>query len=662
MNATKDATGTITAKGWLLILAGLAVILLVGIRTIGNADFWSHLAAGRWIAENGIPREDVFSYTAAGNAWIDGSWLYDRVLFCLWNLGGGALVILAHALAAAAAFALLVPVVRRWAGSGSIALALIVCSWLLFPRLVIGPHVLALVFAAAFVAVLSRARAAWAAWAVIAPLQVLWANIHLSFLLGPVICAVFAVQRYFRGRSGDVEEGGALAFNTLVAIAVASLVLPVVNPYHVRIYGHVFGLVGAMMGSMAREWISPFSSQFVRSIGVRNVVTITLIIGAGGLVAERRRLPLALTILAIGSAFAVVFSIWYTDFFAVLAFPFLALSLRAIGDALGGLIRKLLGSELPVLSLAGGALALLLAAATAGGLVTNACYTDAGSASGFGFGVEDDLFPGAAGAVIGHAAFPDRVFNLPTDGGYLAWQYPSKRVFMDSRMDVYGREIFELGGQCLAGVDKAWDELDSRWGTSAAIFNCTVPGAAFTARAMLQGGRWVMVYFDGTSVVLVRARSDFEALAQDAELQAGGLKLLEQARAAYAGKLGGFARPANDPRLIGAGNFYIAVGRFEEARAVYSLLTRGTPGMASAWLNLGTVELQLGNFRDAETALLKASELMPKNVWPWLHLSRVYVLKNDREGERIALERARSLSEAVTKAFLDSQTAAAPKQ
>ena len=47
----------------------------VGIERLSDNSFFIHLQTGHYILDHGIPREDVYSYTASGTHWIAQSWL-----------------------------------------------------------------------------------------------------------------------------------------------------------------------------------------------------------------------------------------------------------------------------------------------------------------------------------------------------------------------------------------------------------------------------------------------------------------------------------------------------------------------------------------------------------------------------------------------------------
>ena len=49
--------------------------LYIGLGQISDNSFFTHLATGRLILHDGIPRHDPYSFTAAGEPWVVQSWL-----------------------------------------------------------------------------------------------------------------------------------------------------------------------------------------------------------------------------------------------------------------------------------------------------------------------------------------------------------------------------------------------------------------------------------------------------------------------------------------------------------------------------------------------------------------------------------------------------------
>ena len=81
----------------MLPFAVIATAAALATRRVDDMDTWWHMAAGRWIVENGrVPYTDTLSYTVPDNPWINLQWLFDVLLYGVYSLGGeNALVILA---------------------------------------------------------------------------------------------------------------------------------------------------------------------------------------------------------------------------------------------------------------------------------------------------------------------------------------------------------------------------------------------------------------------------------------------------------------------------------------------------------------------------------------------------------------------------------------
>lgn len=174
------------------VASGLVILALSGFRTVANTDFWLHLAAGQSLVMNGIPRFDTLSFTRPDETWVADTWLYDFLVQALWRAGGAPLTTLVHLAVMIAAFALLVPVSRPWSGPLGTAFGLLLGAWLLAPCFTLNPYQFCFIYAAVFIRVLAAAREGWQPWALLLPAQILWTNMHASFLLGPLLCGVFA--------------------------------------------------------------------------------------------------------------------------------------------------------------------------------------------------------------------------------------------------------------------------------------------------------------------------------------------------------------------------------------------------------------------------------------------------------------------------------------
>jgi tetratricopeptide (TPR) repeat protein len=130
-----------------------------------------------------------------------------------------------------------------------------------------------------------------------------------------------------------------------------------------------------------------------------------------------------------------------------------------------------------------------------------------------------------------------------------------------------------------------------------------------------------------------------------------GLEQIDNDLQAYQSALGDVIAPPVPPRLVGAGNMFMSLGRFEEALAIYQALTRGAPAMSYAWLNLGICQLELEQTEQALASLTAATEMLPKNAYSWLWLSRALAQNDQPNDARQAYERAKSINADTARAF-----------
>jgi hypothetical protein len=173
----------------LLILA-LTALFLFGLRTISEADFWMHLAAGRQAVEQGAASVDPFSFALEENdPWRQTSWLYDIMVYRLWQAGGAPLTLIVHSLLITSAFFLVALTIRRSASGLLIAASLLLCMWILAPVFVPQARTVSVFFTGLFVYMLSRERLSLWTGLLLAGAQILWTNMHMLFVMGPVIVA-----------------------------------------------------------------------------------------------------------------------------------------------------------------------------------------------------------------------------------------------------------------------------------------------------------------------------------------------------------------------------------------------------------------------------------------------------------------------------------------
>jgi hypothetical protein len=219
-----------------LLLAGVAFIL--GCQELFDADVWWHLRSGRWILEHGrVPDLDPFTFASADRPWIDLQWLFQVALAGAFAVGGvRGMILVASGVCASAVLVAATACRSRWPRWVVVACwlpATVAMSTRFGPR----PEVFSLLGVAAYLAVLLRAdEVPSLAWR-LAPIQVLWVNLHGLFVLGPLILGLYLADRFVCSLLGSRPSHGISPARWWVHLGGAATAVGIaclVNPYGLR--------------------------------------------------------------------------------------------------------------------------------------------------------------------------------------------------------------------------------------------------------------------------------------------------------------------------------------------------------------------------------------------------------------------------------------------
>ena len=292
---------------------------------VADPDLWGHVRYGQMILEgHGLPREDVFSYTAPGAPFYDHEWLTDLVFASLFALGGSAALVVLKLLLSAVMLLAMLDAIRRTVECLTpdepphpltVAAALIAALAVIAPGATFRPQLFTMVFLALEVAMLLRADRRLERGSVLPvqlaalpPMTLVWANLHGGFLVGLGLLGVYCATRIgasllqrVRGVTADLEPQQMVA---VACVGLLSLAAPLVNPYGLELYTYLADTLD-MHGEIS-EWypVALFSTEFLRF----KILCLAAVVSAG--IAWRMRRP--------GAAGRVLLA-WMISFLAVAA-------------------------------------------------------------------------------------------------------------------------------------------------------------------------------------------------------------------------------------------------------------------------------------------------------------------------------------------------------
>jgi len=394
-------------------------VLLAAGQDVRDPDVWWHMRNARYLFTHWqLPRVDMYSFTVTGHPWIDHEWLAEIPYYLAWRAFGWVGVY--------ALFVCLVEIMMLgvfylaakqsgnvkgafWASCYSVFLAVVTFA----PRTILFGYIYLLILLILLDRFRSRGQAPL--W-ILPPLFCLWINSHGSWLLGIIVFAILVAAGLWEGNWGRVEavRWSAKQLRQLLATGLASLGALFVNPYgyHLVLYPFDLGFRQKLMTANVEEW-APLDLGSVRG----KIVLLLLLALFLFLLWGRYNWKLNEVVLA---SFALYAGLTHTRFLCL------------IGIILTPIVAKCLSifppyrreNDKPLLN---AVIALGLLAATISRFPSRTI-------------LEEDLgkeFPAAALTFIRSHDFQGRTFNLYSWGGFLGWNEPNLKVFIDSRGDIF---------------------------------------------------------------------------------------------------------------------------------------------------------------------------------------------------------------------------------
>jgi hypothetical protein len=316
--------------------------------------------------------------------------------------------------------------------------------------------------------------------------MLIWANLHLGFVLGLALVASLvvslSVDRFILHQDVDLRE----PLVVLAACVGAAVINP--NGPNLLVYPVTYMLPGDASHNLIAEWQTP-----------------------------NFHLPLHWPLLA-GLAVLAVTGVnrWWGVLPAVLAVPLVVMALEASRN------QPIFALALPALvgecwtkervqdntkhTAPGGVVWanwLLLATAISVFAVVLVPRTPTAQA---GWDAPSDGYPVDAAQYVLRNYAPTRVFNSYNYGGYLiyAW-YPQQKVFVDGRSDMYGARLLQDYSK-VARLAQGWDQILDKY----AIDVVLIERDSALASALRVDGRWEEDFHGTDASVFVRSPSPEE--------------------------------------------------------------------------------------------------------------------------------------------------------
>ncbi|HEX2907480.1 MAG TPA: hypothetical protein VHO69_11500 [Phototrophicaceae bacterium] len=466
-----------------------ALLFALAARIPTDTDTWWHIRSGEYTLTHGMIYADPFSFTKAGQPWINHSWGAQLMLYGVWQLAGnfGLAVYTAGLATAGMAFVYKMSPGSVYLRALTLVLGAAAAAVFWSPR----PQMLSFALSAGvlYLLWLYKRRGIDRLWWLPVIMGV-WGNLHAGFSIGFIflfgLMAGEVLNHLFRPGAENVISW--VGLRKLVLVTVVSAAALVMNPYGLQMLAVPFQTVsiGALQ-NFIQEWNSP---NFHDRSTWPFIALLLGLLGAAG--ASRKRLDWTGFVLVSGTAFMGLSAGRNIAVFAVVATPILTEQLDAVLTERSWDIQPMrrVTPRLARLNAVLVAVIVLVAAAKVL-LVLDAKTVQKAQEESLPVKVTEYL-------QSEHPSGP--MFNSYNWGGYLMFALPETPVFVDGRTDLYGDDFLTNVYYQTAVGGETWRETLNQYGIRLVVVEA---GSGLARQLRVEPG-WTLDYEDQQAVVFTR--------------------------------------------------------------------------------------------------------------------------------------------------------------
>jgi hypothetical protein len=455
-----------------------------------DIDLWWHLKTGELIAQTGtVPVVDPFSYTAVGRPWVAHEWLWELGLFTVNQLGGYRLAVVASALIVTLTFVLLYRLLRQLGVNELVSTAVVLwAAALAILSIGVRPREVTFLFLAFYLSQLWLYRLGTVGhlWSLPVVMAV-WVNVHGAFILGLGLFALFGAGEVLSWLFARGRPPRHLALVGLATFAVTAL-----NPQGPKMLlypvGYFFGSDNPSFATVT-EFQSPSFHEPIYLLFAAGLLLL-MVLGV-----SRDRFGVGNTLPVVVFALLALVSARNVPDFALVAAPVLATQLRArFGWARELLPVRTTGCKV--------ALNWILLVSLVGMGIWYTRSAIGAQRLQLGLIPQTESLPVAGVQFIEQQHLPGPIFNNQPWGGYLIDRWypdPGRRVFIDGRVDLYGKTIVDDYREVVT-IRPGWRKTLDRYGVQTVLIDKDSP----LSTLLLADGGWVRVFQGEVEDVFVR--------------------------------------------------------------------------------------------------------------------------------------------------------------
>lgn len=406
-------------------LTMLAGIFIFCFMRQTDYDWWWHLRVGQDIWQNGaIPTVDTYSFTRAGQPFVVHEWLFELLTYLGYRAFTYRGLVVLMAVVVCATYTLHYLLLRALGTGRVLAGALVTWTLVLsFMGITMRPHLFSALFLSLELWCLylyrgGQRRAIW----LLPPLTLLWVNLHGAWIMGLGTLVLFIIGEWLNARA----RGEIAVLRPALGALGASLVAAMINPAGPLLLLYPLGFVGGESATMRyiQEWQPP---NFRDAMGLSFGLSVMLLAVLG---LRRPRFDYTLALWALAFTYLGFSAMRHIPLYALVVIPIIAQQLPT----------RWRGPEWPYrenpLTAVVNWLLLGVVVGTMAGIVFGNRLAQLHR--------EPNLTNYPVKSLEYLRDHPGgNLLNEDGWGGYLITNLPERPVFIDTRVDFYGRDFLE---------------------------------------------------------------------------------------------------------------------------------------------------------------------------------------------------------------------------
>jgi hypothetical protein len=426
-------------------IAALVPMIVALLSVMRSVDLAYHVRTGASILDGGgLPRVDTYTFSVAGEPWLDQQWGAQVLLSFAHDLGGWATVKALQAVLVAASFFVVYLACRRRGAAARWAAALTLAGFVVAsPTLAMRPQLIALpLFAVALWALAGRHDHPGRLW-VLPVLAAATANLHGSFTMYPLLGGLAWLD--------DATSRAPTARRTLVVTLLATLAT-LANPFGIDVWRYAIELsTNPIIRETITEWAPVSAADMPGIFMVSSAVAVAVVLA-------RRSEPARWIDIA---TLVVFFALAMTAARAIVWWSMVAPIVLA-----GAPGRRLAVPRAdPAARAESAGPAFLLVGALVAAILALLPWWR-------GTGFESHVVDAPPGLTREVDALPagTRLFVHQPWGSWFEFAVPDVPVFVDSRIELLPQDVWDDYGE-VAFAGDGWREALERWQPDAIVAN-----------------------------------------------------------------------------------------------------------------------------------------------------------------------------------------------